>query len=188
MNDGWAETPLPGVLVRNLPDYPDNRGSFSEVWRADWFAGWPPESVPPMRQANISRSVPRVLRGMHLHRRQADFWIVADGQAFVALTDVRPVLSGTGPAAVHTLEAEPGTAIYLPAGVAHGFYARNGLTLIYLVTNEYDGTDELGFAFDDPGVGIPWPDQEPVVSQRDRQEGTLAQLMERLWIEGLPHG
>jgi dTDP-4-dehydrorhamnose 3,5-epimerase len=185
MSESWSQTPLPGVLVRRIAVYPDERGSFSEFWRAGWFDDLPSGAAAPMRQANLSRSAPRVLRGLHLHRRQADYWVVADGTAFVALVDVRPVLAGTGRAAVHTIDADAGTAIYLPEGVAHGFYARDGLMLVYLVTNEYDGSDELGFAYDDPDVGVPWPDPDPVVSQRDREAGTLSRLVERLREEGL---
>lgn len=184
MSERWSATPLPGVFLRGTPTHPDERGTFSELWRSSWFDDLPTGIAAPMHQANLSRSVPGVLRGLHVHRRQADFWVVAAGRAFVALVDVRPVLAGTGPAVVHTFDAELGTAIYLPDGVAHGFYARDGLTLVYLVTNEYDGTDELGFAFDDPDVGVPWPDPEPVVSQRDREAGTLAELIERLQAEG----
>ena len=42
----------------------------------------------------------------------------------------------------------------IPAGVAHGFLALEPLELLYLVTNEYDGSDELGFAWDDPTAGV----------------------------------
>ena len=42
----------------------------------------------------------------------------------------------------------------IPTGVAHGFLALDPLDLVYFVTNEYDGTDELGFAWDDPAVGV----------------------------------
>jgi len=176
----WQRTPIEGAYVRRTPTFPDERGSFTELWRTDWFDDLPEGTDALMRQANVSRSKPRVLRGLHLHRHQADFWVVAEGRAFVALVDVRPVLAGTGAAAVHTVEADPGTAIYVPAGVAHGFYAPEGLTLIYLVTNVYDGSDELGFAFDDPDVDVPWPDPEPVVSHRDREAEGLAALIGRL--------
>ena len=47
--------------------------------------------------------------------------------------------------------------VYIPTGVAHGFLAIEPLQLVYLVTNEYDGADELGFAWDDPAVAVPWP-------------------------------
>jgi dTDP-4-dehydrorhamnose 3,5-epimerase len=70
--------------------------------------------------------------------------------------------------------------------VAHGFLAIEALQLLYLVTNEYDGSDELGFAWDDPAVGVPWPkvegtaDGRPILSDRDRSNPTLVGLVESL--------
>jgi dTDP-4-dehydrorhamnose 3,5-epimerase len=133
-----------------------------------------------MRQANLSRSDARVLRGLHVHRRQADLWVIVDGHPFVALVDVRPVLTGARPPAVETLDAGPGDTLYLPAGVAHGFYARDPITLVYLVTNVYDGTDELGFAWDDPDAAVPWPDRAPILSGRDTSAPPLRELVDRL--------
>ena len=73
--------------------------------------------------------------------------------------------------------------VVIPAGVAHGFLALDQLELIYLVTNEFDGSDELGFAWDDPAVGVPWPtvagtpDGRPILSDRDRSNPSLADLV-----------
>ena len=102
-----------------------------------------------MRQANLSRSLPRVLRGMHVHERQCDLWIVVDGKPFIAIVDIRPIIKGEGPAQVETLTAGPGDAFFLPEGVAHGFYTPEETTLLYLVTNEYDGTTH-GFRLERP--------------------------------------
>jgi dTDP-4-dehydrorhamnose 3,5-epimerase len=74
---------------------------------------------------------------------------------------------------------EPGDQLYLPAGIAHGFYAPDEMALIYLVSNEYDGTDELGFRWDDPDAAVPWPDRDPILSERDASAGSLAALLER---------
>jgi dTDP-4-dehydrorhamnose 3,5-epimerase len=137
----------------------------------------PGTSRPTMRQVNLSRSEERVLRGLHVHRRQADLWVVADGHPFIALIDLRGAISGTGAVEIETVDARPGDAFYLPAGVAHGFYARDPLTLIYFVTNEYDGTDELGFRWDDPAVAVAWPDPDPIVSERDASAPSLAELL-----------
>ena len=76
--------------------------------------------------------------------------VVVDGRALVALVDVRPVLDGSGPPIVETRELGADDWVVIPAGVAHGFLALEPLQLLYLVTNEYDGSDELGFAWDDP--------------------------------------
>ena len=76
--------------------------------------------------------------------------------------------------------------VLIPTGVAHGFLALDPLELIYFVTNEYDGTDELGFAWDDPAVAVAWPalsatpDGRPIVSERDDANPSLAELVARL--------
>jgi dTDP-4-dehydrorhamnose 3,5-epimerase len=62
--------------------------------------------------------------------------------------------------------------------------------MLYLVTNEYDGADELGFAWDDPAVGVPWPpvsgtsDGRPILSERDQSNPPLAELVARLRTTG----
>jgi len=172
----WIPGELPGVMRRTVTFHPDDRGAFGELWRHGWTASF----GPPMRQANLSRSVAGVLRGLHYHRHQADLWIVAEGHPFIALVDVRPELEGTGRTAIETIDGAPGDAVYLPSGVAHGFYARDEVTLFYLVSHEYDGTDEFGFAWDDQDVAVPWPDAAPILSPRDSMAPSLSEMIERL--------
>jgi dTDP-4-dehydrorhamnose 3,5-epimerase len=128
-----------------------------------------------------------VLRGLHYHRRQLDYWVVVSGSALVALVDVRPLIEGSGDRAlVETRRLAADDWVVIPAGVAHGFLALESLGLLYLVTNEFDNTDELGFAWDDPTVGVPWPDipgtpdGRPILSDRDRSNPTLAELVASL--------
>lgn len=180
-----SESAIPGVRYQRLQRHEDSRGVFREIWRASAFdaaSGDPPSFV----QANVSSSVRDVLRGLHLHRRQLDYWTVLSGKAFVALVDCRPLLNGSGDQAIvetRTLRADD--AVVIPAGVAHGFLALEALDLLYLVTNEYDGRDELGFAWDDPAIGVPWPrldkpDGLPILSDRDRTNPSLAELVTSL--------
>ncbi len=171
---------LPGVAWGAVERHADERGAFRELWRHSVL----PE---PFVQANVSTSAQGVLRGLHLHRRQADHWIVLTGRAFVALVDARPLLEGTGDRPlVETRELEADGTVTIPAGVAHGFLALEPLELLYLVTNEYDGSDELGFAWDDPAVGVPWPrvpgtaEGLPILSIRDRSNPSLAELVASL--------
>jgi dTDP-4-dehydrorhamnose 3,5-epimerase len=178
-----APSAFPGVHYGALVGHGDERGTFTEVWRASGLGA----SVGSFVQANLSTSSPGVLRGLHLHRRQLDYWVVVAGRAFVALVDARPQVGGSpGPAAVETRELRTGDRVVIPAGVAHGFLALEALQLLYLVTNEYDGSDELGFAWDDPAVGVPWPvvtatpDGRPIVSERDASNPSLADLVARL--------
>ena len=181
VTDGWRRAGLEGVWRRSLAFHPDDRGSFAEIWRSDEMRGLPglPGGVA-IRQANLSRSRAGVLRGLHVHRRQADLWIVLEGHPFIGLVDTRPAVQGTGDVRVETIDAVAGDALYLPEGVAHGFYARDPITLLYFVTNEYDGTDELGFAWDDPVAAVPWPDRTPILSPRDSAAPPLADLLAHL--------
>ena len=176
LEHGWTPSRPPGVFRRSIAFHPDDRGSFGELWRDTWTA----PLGGPMRQANLSRSGAHVLRGMHCHRRQADLWVVVEGHPFIALVDVRPAVEGTGRPVADTIQAQAGDAFYLPAGVAHGFYASDPITLVYLVTNVYDGSDELGFAWDDPDAAVPWPVRHPILSPRDAEAPPLADLIERL--------
>jgi dTDP-4-dehydrorhamnose 3,5-epimerase len=168
----WDETTIPGVVRRTLPVYPDDRGEFRELWRASWTDGISGRFI----QANLSRSKAGVLRGMHAHQRQDDLWLVLEGRAFVALVDLRQ-----GPSQQprhYTFDASAGQAVLIPAGVAHGFLAIERLALGYLVTTEYNGTDEHGFAWDDPLAAIPWPRTDPVLSARDQVNPRLASVLE----------
>jgi dTDP-4-dehydrorhamnose 3,5-epimerase len=186
-----GESKLAGVRYGHHKLFADSRGSFAEVWR-DSALGAISErdaGLPDARfvQANLSRSAAGVLRGLHYHRRQLDYWTVLEGRALVALADVRPVLADTNARAiVETRELGAMENVFIPSGVAHGFLALEPLALLYLVTNEYDGSDELGFAWDDPEVGVPWPvvsgtpDGGPILSDRDRTNPSLRELVERL--------
>jgi dTDP-4-dehydrorhamnose 3,5-epimerase len=188
---------LRGVRWGAVQRHADSRGAFRELWRASTFpaltledTGAPAGTDPRFLQANLSSSSAGVLRGLHYHRRQLDYWIVASGRAFVALVDVRPVAAGTGPAIVETRELPADDWVVIPAGVAHGFLALEPLEMLYLVTNEYDGADELGIAWDDPAVGVPWPavdatpDGRPILSERDQTNPPLAELVARLRTTG----
>jgi dTDP-4-dehydrorhamnose 3,5-epimerase len=177
---GVAPSALPGVRYGTVARHGDSRGAFRELWRAGSF----PDVT--FVQANLSTSSAGVVRGLHLHRHQDDLWVVGEGRAFVALVDVRPALDADGQPVVETRELDADSWIYIPTGVAHGFLAIEPLQLIYLVTNEYDGSDELGFAWDDPAVGVPWPavgataDGRPITSDRDAANPPLAELLVRL--------
>ncbi len=191
MSEGSVGSNLAGVRYGLLKRLADRRGSFAEIWRASSFGILSLEDTglagAAFVQANLSTSAAGVLRGLHYHRRQLDHWTVLGGRALVALVDARPVIADpTAKAIVETRELGDGGTVTIPAGVAHGFLALEPLSLLYLVTNEYDGSDELGFAWDDPAVGVPWPQVEgtpdglPILSDRDRSNPTLRELVERL--------
>ena len=151
---------IPGVVISRPQVHGDHRGRFVELYRA---AGMPHGFV----QSNHSRSAAGVLRGLHYHRRQDDLWYVVAGRAQVGLVDLRE-RGGAPRVETHILDGEQPATIYIPRGVAHGYLALEPLELIYWVTSEYDPADELGVAWNDPALAIPWQlGSEPLVSDRD---------------------
>ena len=167
-----------GVYFIHPKAVTDDRGRFAEIYRRDWVPGG-----REMVQSNRSFSRAGVLRGMHYHLFQADYWFVTAGDAFIALYDHR----ATSPTAEKTemLEVKEGNdlGIYIPPGVAHGYYATTDTSLLYMVDQYFDGTDELGIYYDDPALEITWPTEvEPILSDRDKGLPMLADIAE----ENLP--
>jgi dTDP-4-dehydrorhamnose 3,5-epimerase len=167
---------IPGVAWGRINAHGDDRGTFREVWRASKHLG-------RFVQANLSLSKAGVLRGLHYHERQLDHWVVLDGEVFVALVDLRTD-NGARPRVVTRALAQNQT-VTIPEGVAHGFLAVLPTSLLYMVTNEYDGSDEHGLAWDDPALGVQWPrvataDGRPILSDRDRSNPLLSELPKTL--------
>lgn len=158
-------TSIPGVRWFPRPPHADERGRFVEIFRTS-------ELPDDFVQANHSTSKSGVLRGLHFHRHQADLWYLVAGRAQVGLADLR---SGSGTPAVDTvlLTDEEPAALYIPAGVAHGFAALTDVELLYWVTAEYDASDEYGIAWNDPQLAISWELTDPVLSERDRANAPL---------------
>ena len=163
---------IDGVVLVPLEWNKDDRGAFAELFRQEWVPG-----APPMVQANLSRSRAGVLRGMHFHKEQADFWMLLSGRQFVALFDLRPESPTSGQKMELSQNAdEQMQGLYVPPSVAHGFYAESELEMLYLVDLAYTGDDEHGFIWNDPDAGINWPNPDPILSDRDRANPPLSEV------------
>jgi len=164
---------IEGVLLFDLTTHPDLRGSFTEDYRREWIPGG-----REMVQGNISVSKANVLRGLHFHRAQADWWNFYTGAAIVGLHDLRTGSPTQGVGLALRLDtAERLQGLYIPRGVAHGFYAARDVLLHYMVDNYYTGGDEFGIAWDDPGLGIAWTATDPILSDRDRSNPSLEEVL-----------
>jgi len=160
------------VKFVQLRAFNDERGRFLETFRKEWF----PERSWEVFQANRSDSKAGVLRGLHYHFRQIDYWYAPAGTVRVALADVR----GSSPSygATEVLEIGGGNemGVYIPSGVAHGFVALTDATLTYIVDQYYNGADEFGVRWDDPTLAIDWQVQHPILSKRDQDNPLLSEI------------
>ena len=160
-----------GVDVRALTLRADERGTLVECFREAW-----PSVTRPV-QWNVVRSEPRVLRGFHAHARHFDYLFMAAGRMDLGLRDIRASSPTFGLAARIEISAESPTAVTLPPGVAHGFCFLERSIHVYAVSEYWDQNDELGCHWGDPAIGIDWPISDPTLSPRDRDAGTLAEMI-----------
>jgi dTDP-4-dehydrorhamnose 3,5-epimerase len=163
---------ISGVFIVPLRAFADERGYFFESFRRSWL----PPGTPDMIQGNISFSKAGVLRGMHYHLRQADFWLLPSGRVRAALYDLRATSPTRGASEVLELGEDRPVGIYIPPGVAHGHYALSASLMTYLVDRYYDNSDEKGIRWDDPALGIDWGTRDPILSPRDQENPRLADV------------
>jgi len=152
-----------GVQIADIRAFPDSRGTFMESFRKEWF----PDTSFERIQGNCSISKAGVLRGLHFHNLQADYWFVASGAIRVGLADLRSSSPTFRNSAVIELSADNRLGLLIPAGVAHGLLALTDVILTYVVNNYYDVNDEHGVAWNDPDLNVPWNAQPQIVSERD---------------------
>lgn len=182
MTDWLQTTPIEGVLVVPLQLFSDERGRFMETFRREWF----PQVSWDRMQSNRSESKAGVLRGLHYHFHQIDYWFCAAGHIRAGLVDLRA--DSPTYRVAHTVEMGEShlVGLFIPVGVAHGFYALTDCTLFYTVNNYYDGTDEMGVAWDDPALNVAWHvPTAPLLSPRDASNPRLADI-EAARLPGLP--
>ncbi len=171
------ETDLPGLLLFEPRVFEDGRGAFMECYHADRYRahGLDVEFV----QDNLSRSKRGVLRGLHFQKRYPQgklIWVVR-GTVYDVAVDLRPGSPTFGQHAAVELSEANGRQLYVPPGFAHGFCALSDRAdVFYKCTDVYHPDDEGGLRWNDPALGIDWPIAEPILSERDRQHPTLAEL------------
>ena len=159
------------VYTINIRAFADERGRFMETFRLEWF----PQVSWARMQCNRSDSMAGVLRGLHFHNHQVDYWTVPSGTVRVGLADLRP--SSPTYRATAVLDMNDTLGLFIPCGVAHGFYALTEATLMYVVNQYYDGgADENGVAWNEPEVGVAWGIESVILSPRDQQNPLLRDI------------
>lgn len=181
----FTETKIPGVLIIKPEVFGDNRGYFTEIFKAPDFeaAGIPTTFV----QDNESCSSEGVLRGLHFQKEhtQGKLVRVTTGSVFDVAVDVRPGSETYGQWVGVTLSAEQKNMFWIPAGFAHGFLVLSDTAVFtYKCTDIYDPKSEGGIPWNDPDIAIDWPELncEYRTSEKDgRHPGFKDQSFE--WAE-----
>jgi dTDP-4-dehydrorhamnose 3,5-epimerase len=175
------KTKLSGPILIAPAVHGDERGFFVETFRESGLSelGVDHRFV----QDNHSRSRRGIVRGMHFQPGQAKLVRCVRGAILDVIVDIRKGSPQFGEWEGVVLDDVSHHQLYVPNGFAHGFSVLSDLAdVTYKVSTYYDPSVESGFAYDDPQVGISWPDDigELLVSQRDREAPTLAQRADSL--------
>lgn len=161
------ETIIAGCYELRPSSYVDTRGLFVKTYAHSLFVEMGLESDFLESFYTISGS--NVLRGMHLQfppADQAKLVVCITGHVMDVLLDLRLGSPTYGQHVVVELEAVHHNAIYLPRGIAHGFYVREApAILFYQVTSEHVHHLDCGVAWN--SFGAPWPEPSPLISPRD---------------------
>lgn len=165
-------TPLsiPDLVVIQPTVFGDNRGFFMETWQAEEFAA--AGIAAPFVQDNHSKSTRGVLRGLHFQRQhtQGKLVRVLLGTVYDVGVDVRPNSPTFGQWAGVELSGENHLQLYVPPGFAHGFVVLSEeAEFVYKCTDYYHPESEGGIVWNDPDVGVQWPDMggTPNLSAKD---------------------
>jgi dTDP-4-dehydrorhamnose 3,5-epimerase len=160
-----------GVEISILQAHKDERGVFTELFRASWIP------ATEFVQWNAVNSEAGVLRGVHVHLKHHDYLTVLKGRVLFGLKDLRKNSPTEGMIATIEITANHPQTLHIPPGVAHGFYFLEPSTHIYAVSEYWDLADELGCRYDDDALQIKWPNLHPLISERDKCLPSLASIL-----------
>jgi dTDP-4-dehydrorhamnose 3,5-epimerase len=161
-------TPLDGLFLIKPFFHADARGSFIKTFHAEEFAKHGLENQ--FRESYYSTSNKGTIRGMHFQtppHDHAKLVFVTSGEILDVIVDLRKSSKTFGKYASFNLSAENRDMLYIPRGMAHGFYALTDVaTVFYFTGTEHNAAHDAGIRYD--SFGFNWPVENPIVSDRDK--------------------
>lgn len=154
-----TKCPIEGLCIIEPAVHGDSRGYFMETYNQRDMAENGLDMV--FVQDNQSMSTKGVLRGLHTQKEhpQGKLVRVIQGRVFDVAVDLRPGSETYGKWYGLELSSENKKQFYIPQGFAHGFLVLSDTAeFCYKVTDFYHPNDELGIAWNDPTIGIEWPE------------------------------
>ena len=174
-------TEIDGLALIEVTAHGDQRGFLAETFRAERWRelGVDVEFV----QENHSRSGRGILRGLHFQLRPGQTKLVrcVRGTIWDVAVDLRRASPTYGRWEGHELSDSNHRQLFIPAGFAHGFCVfSEEADVAYKLSSYYDPETEAGIRWDDPDVGVEWPIEHPLLSDRDKLAPTLAEIADDL--------
>ena len=160
---------IPEVVLIEPAVFEDERGFFLESYKSSEFFSFGIKDK--FVQDNHSKSKKNVLRGLHFQtkpKEQAKLVRCIKGEIFDVAVDIRKKSDTYGKWVGEILSEENRKELYIPAGFAHGFCVLSDAEVVYKSSNEYSQENEGVIAWNDPNIGIEWPIESPIISEKDK--------------------
>lgn len=169
---------LQGIKLLTPQIFFDHRGFFFESFHEERFRelGIPTHFV----QDNQSYSKKGTIRGMHFQkgRGQAKLVSVAVGKIYDVVVDIRRDSPTFGQWMGVELDDQKRQILFVPEGFAHGFCALSDIAHVqYKVSTFYDPKIECGFSYCDKEMGIIWPEDHPILSEKDANSPLFSEVI-----------
>jgi dTDP-4-dehydrorhamnose 3,5-epimerase len=175
-------TEIPDVVVVEPAVHGDDRGFLLETYAEPAWKEFGIEG--PFVQENHSRSTRKgTLRGLHCPTEpgQAKLVRCLRGAIIDVAVDLRRDSPTYGQWVGEVLDDETHHQLWVPVGFAHGFQVLSEVAdVAYKLTSLYDPETESGIAWDDPEVGVEWPIDDPILSERDTSAPRLNEIAAKL--------
>ena len=172
------KTKLNDCVIIEPKVFGDERGFFLETFQAERYTSQAGITLPFV-QDNHSRSSKSVLRGLHFQKTkpQGKLVRVVRGQVYDVAVDIRNGSPTYGQWEGLILSEENKTQLWVPPGFAHGFVVLSDTAdFEYKCTDYYDPSDEGSILWNDSELDIPWPVDNPILSNKDASADRLADL------------
>ena len=177
----FVATDIPGVIIVEPNVHRDDRGFFLESFHREKYRTGGVDAT--FVQDNHSLSARGTLRGLHAQNphTQGKLLRVVEGEVFDVAVDSRRGSPTYGRHVSVVLSAENFKQVYVPPGMLHGFLVTSPTAQVeYKCTAAYHPEAEFSVAWNDPDLGIAWPIDEPVLSDKDAAAPRLAEVEDRL--------
>jgi dTDP-4-dehydrorhamnose 3,5-epimerase len=167
----FSETKLKGSYVIDIEKLHDERGFFARSWCQNEFQDQ--GLVKELAQCNVSFNANKgTLRGMHYQLKpfeETKLVRCTKGSLYDVIVDLRINSSTYMQHFGVELSSDNYKMLYVPKGFAHGFLTLEDNTEIFYQMSEFFAPDHArGFRWDDKLIGITWPNDIRVISERDR--------------------
>lgn len=175
------QLPLAGLKLVRPRVFRDARGFFLETYQASRYSAQGIDCT--FVQDNHARSVKGTLRGLHYQSSpgQAKLVRAVAGKIFDVAVDIRPESKTFGQWCGVELDAETHAQLFVPIGFAHGYCVLSETAEVeYKVSSLYDAAAECSIQWNDPEIGVKWPEKSPILSERDVKAESFATFRQRV--------